>query len=253
MSYSECCVKGSLWNGNPTGEEITLANNETYVTGNNPNVAIMVIHDAFGWTFPNTRILADSYAKEADATVYMPDFFGGEVLPSDIVRDPSQWHKLDMPGFMGRNTKEIREPEIFSCVRALRSQGYKRVGVIGFCFGGWAVFRLGAKEKEKDNDGLVDCISTAHPSLLEKGEIDAVGVPVQILAPENDVMFTPDMKEYANKVIPTLGVPYDYQYFPGVEHGFATRGDEKDVVEYKAMNRAREAAISWFKVWLHLN
>jgi len=248
MAYSECCVKGSLWDGKPAGEEKILANNKTYVTGTNPNVAIMIIHDAFGWTFPNTRILADSYAKEADATVYMPDFFGGEVLPSDILRDTSQWHKLDMPGFMGRNTKEIREPEIFSCARALRSQ-YKRVGVIGFCFGGWAVFRLGAK----GNDGLVDCISTAHPSLLEKGEIDAVGVPVQILAPENDVLFTPDLKEYANKVIPTLGLPYDYQYLPGVEHGFATRGDEKDVVEYKAMNRAREAAISWFKVWLHLN
>lgn len=73
MAYSECCVKGSLWDGKPAGEEKTLANNKTYVTGTNPNVAIMIIHDAFGWTFPNTRILADSYAKEADATVYMPD------------------------------------------------------------------------------------------------------------------------------------------------------------------------------------
>jgi hypothetical protein len=33
-------------------------------------------------------------------------------------------------------------------------------------------------------------------------------------------MFTPELKEFSNKVIPTLGVPYDYQDFPGVEHSF---------------------------------
>src|SRR4051812_31156476 len=40
------------------------------------------------------------------------------------------------------------------------------------------------------NGGLDDCISTAHPSLLEKCEIEAVTVPVQILAPEFDPIFT---------------------------------------------------------------
>lgn len=199
--------------------------------------------------------------------------FGGEVLgPFETVADPTQWHKLDLQGFMSRNTKDIRTPEIFECARTLRGGGaqhkYKRLGVIGFCFGGWAVFRLGAKQHNvvsSSDDGspgqpaqpqpLVDCISTGHPSLLDKTEIDAVGVPVQILAPEHDPMFSPEMKEYANKVIPTLDLAYDYQYFPGVEHGFCTRGDPKiaDGQEYKAMNRAREAAISWFKVWLHPN
>ena len=43
MAYSECCVKGSLWDGKPAGEEKILANNKTYVTGTNPNVAIMDI------------------------------------------------------------------------------------------------------------------------------------------------------------------------------------------------------------------
>jgi hypothetical protein len=40
-------------------------------------------------------------------------------------------------------------------------------------------------------------------------------------------MFTPELKEFSNKVIPTLGVPYDHQYFLGVEHSFATRGDQQ--------------------------
>lgn len=55
------------------GRELTLSDNAAYVTGSNSEVAILVIRDLFGWTFPNIRLLADPYAEEADATVYVPD------------------------------------------------------------------------------------------------------------------------------------------------------------------------------------
>jgi dienelactone hydrolase len=44
-----------------------------------------------------------------------------------------------MLSFLGRNSKANRQAAVFECAKALRSQ-YKRVGAIGFCFGGWAVF-----------------------------------------------------------------------------------------------------------------
>lgn len=240
----DCCLKGFKWDAQPTGKEASLAGLSCYVTGSNPNVAIMIIHDLYGWTFQNSRILADHYAEEVNATVYVPDFFGGEVLPLDILQDQSQWHKLDLPAFLARNTKAIREPQIVECASTLRQQ-YKRTGAIGFCFGGWGVFRLGAQGRN-----LVDCISTAHPTSLEKDEIGRVGVPVQIMAPEFDPMFTAELKEFSNRTIPTLGVPYDYQYFPGVEHAFAVRGDPKNPAEMKAMERAKNAAVLWFRQWL---
>ena len=31
------------------------------------------VHDAYGWTFTNARVLADHYANEVDATVFLPD------------------------------------------------------------------------------------------------------------------------------------------------------------------------------------
>lgn len=68
----ECCVKGFEWDGTPSGKEAKLGNNDTYVTGDGA-VAILVIADGFGWTFTNNRLLADHYAKEADATAYLPD------------------------------------------------------------------------------------------------------------------------------------------------------------------------------------
>lgn len=147
--------------------------------------------------------------------------------------------------FIGRNNKDIRYPEMESVFKAVK-QSHKKVGAIGYCYGGWAVFKLGAK-----GNNYVDAISTAHPSLLTKEEISAVGVPVQILAPETDQMLTPELKEYCNAEIPKLGVEYDYQYFPGLSHGFAVRGDQNNAEQKKGLERAKNSAVYWFSQHLH--
>ncbi|OGM47707.1 endo-1 [Aspergillus bombycis] len=243
----DCCLKAFRWNGSPAGEETKLADLNCYRTGSNSKAAILLVHDLFGWTFSNTRLLADHLAEEVGATVYVPDFFGGEALPVDALLDQSRWNELDLTGFLNRNTRDVREPQIFNCARALRvTNQYASLGAIGFCFGGWAVFRLGAKAV-----GLVDCVSTAHPTFLEERDIREIGVPVQIMAPEHDPQFNAELKAYSNEVIPTLGVPYDYQYFPTLTHGFATRGDPRDKSERAGMERAKNAAVLWFRQWLH--
>ena len=206
---------------------------------------MLLIHDLVGWTFPNVRLLADHYAQETDATVYVPDFFGGEVLPFEPI-NKLRWHEVDVPGFMKKNARDIREPEIFECARALRAK-YKKVGAVGFCYGGWAVFRLGAKEHQPP---LVDCISTGHPSLLTKKDIDEVAVPVQILAPEIDPVFTAELKTYSFETIQKLGVPFNYQHFPGVEHACFIRGDTEKAGEREALARGKNAAVGWLKEFL---
>lgn len=70
---SDCCLRGFRWEAQPCGTESTIANIKTYITGNNSSAAVVLIADLFGWTFPNIRLLADHYADEADATVYVPD------------------------------------------------------------------------------------------------------------------------------------------------------------------------------------
>lgn len=67
------CLSGFEWDGIPIGKHAMLANNDTYVTGTDKNVAVLIIHDIYGWTFPNTRLVADHFAKEIDATVFIPD------------------------------------------------------------------------------------------------------------------------------------------------------------------------------------
>ncbi|KIY02293.1 uncharacterized protein Z520_02431 [Fonsecaea multimorphosa CBS 102226] len=247
---ASCCVTGFRWDGTPKGHEATLANNKAYVTGTNKESAVLIVHDIFGWTLNNARLLADHYAEEADVTVYLPDFFGGDIVTPDRLMGTGEHansEPFDVMGFLGKNNKEVRQPEIFACATALKKDlGYKKVGAIGFCYGGWAVFRLAAK-----GNNLIDCVSTAHPSLLDKAEIDALGVPTQILAPEEDPLYTPELKEYSLKTLPTLNIEYDYQYFPGLAHGFATRGDTKDPKQKKGLERAKNAAAAWFREYLH--
>ncbi|KAH8422461.1 dienelactone hydrolase family protein [Aspergillus melleus] len=242
---SDCCKSGFKWEGIPTGTEATFAGTRTYITGQSKSAAILYIHDIFGWKFPNARVLADYYAEKANATVYVPDFFDGEIVSPEMLEDPVKRASFSIPDFAARHSKDLRWPTILNFATELRKQ-YDKVGTIGFCYGGWAVFRLGARDL-----GLVDCISAAHPSMLEDSEIGSLAVPTQILSPEHDFAFTEELKDKCNIVIPRNNIPYEYVYFPGLAHGFATRGDRNDDVQKKGLERAARSAVGWFGEWLH--
>ncbi|KAL7655782.1 hypothetical protein ACMYSQ_004924 [Aspergillus niger] len=245
MSISECCIKGFRWNDTPTGRTDTLGPNAVYITGSNPDIAILFIPDLYGWTFPNVRLLADHFATEINATVFVPDFFGGEILDFDLITT-NQFSRLDLPGFLSRNGRTQREPEIFEFARRLRRElGFRRIGAVGYCYGGWASFRLGAAEHA--NEPLVDCISIGHPSLLLKEDIENVAVPVQVLAPEIDAAYTAELKTYTFETLQRRQVVFDYQHFPGVEHSCFIRGDINQPGERAAMDRGKNAAVAWFR------
>jgi hypothetical protein len=69
-------LKAAEWAANePEGREGKLAGLDCYITGSNISVAILLIHDLYGWTFRNSRLLADHYAEEVGATVYVADLY----------------------------------------------------------------------------------------------------------------------------------------------------------------------------------
>lgn len=185
-------------------------------------------------------------------------------MEEDTIVDEKKRAQFDFMAWAGRHSKEIRGPEVFEAARALKQDlGFQKIAAIGYCWGGWPAFQLAAKGKHKTGPcasvtdcilgrDLVDCISVAHPTFVTKEEIDAVGVPVQIIAPENDPAFTPELRAYANKVIPELNVEYDYQHFPKLDHGFAVRGDPNDKTQKEGLERAKNAAVSWFCTILQL-
>lgn len=145
---SDCCKTGFKWDGEPTGTTTKIGGLDTYVAGSNKERAILMIHDVFGWTFPNLRILADQYATETNSTVYLPDFFGGEVIVG-ILKDEEKRKAFDLMAFIGRNSKDIRFPEITKVTKEIRSQRFKKIGAIGFCYGG--VSLISAKSVKSAN------------------------------------------------------------------------------------------------------
>ncbi|PYI30304.1 alpha/beta-hydrolase [Aspergillus indologenus CBS 114.80] len=258
-----CCLRTpSPWPSPPTGTgtgtgtttplTTPLKPHSVYTTGHHPTRAIVVLHDLLGWSFPPLRLLADRYADRAPATVFLPDFFGGESLPAGPIL-AGRWADLDLPGFLGRNARSVREPEIVAFVRYLRvGLGFERVGVVGFCWGGWAALRLGGNggDGEGQRQYLVDCVSIGHPSLVTEEDIAGVQVPVQVLAPQRDPVYTAQLKAFTVQNLQERGVPFEYRFFPGVEHGCFTRGDEGVPGEREALARGREAVGCWMRGWL---
>jgi dienelactone hydrolase len=162
----------------------------------------------------------------------------------DVMSNPEKAKNFDLMAFIGRNSKEIRWPEIKVCAQELRKQ-YSKVAAIGFCYGGWACLKLAA------DVSLIDAVSTAHPSLVDKAEIDGVKIPIQILAPEHDFAYTEELKKYTLETLPKTGVQWEYIYFPGMNHGFATRGDPNDQKQKDALERAKRSAVNFFNEFLH--
>jgi dienelactone hydrolase len=240
----ENCKTGFKWDGTASGKETTLGKSKAYVSGDSKDAAILILTDIFGWTLPNIRLIADHFAKESQATVYVPDLFEGEVVDPDTLSNPEKAKNFDLMGFIGRHSKDIRWPEIKEHAQTLKKQ-YKKVIAIGYCYGGWACFKLAADPQ------LIDAVSMAHPSLVDKAEIDATKVPIQILAPENDFAFTEELKKYALEKLPQLNVPWEYVHFPGVQHGFAARGDPNDPTQKAALEKAKRDAVGFFNEYLH--
>jgi len=80
MSCLEC-FSGHVHEGHPRGKAVKLYGLDVYVsepTRSRPIKGIIVIvSDALGWEFVNSRLLADNYADKGDFKVYLPDFMHG--------------------------------------------------------------------------------------------------------------------------------------------------------------------------------
>lgn len=129
MSISTCCLTGSEWKRQPTGQEGEIAGLNTCVSRSSKETAVVIIHDLFGWKFPNTRLLADHYASDAGATVYVPDFFGGHELSREVFLS-GDFSKLELNKFMEKNNRYAREPERFEVAKALRAK-YTTLHAVG--------------------------------------------------------------------------------------------------------------------------
>ncbi|TPX37239.1 hypothetical protein SmJEL517_g00981 [Synchytrium microbalum] len=256
-----CCADvGFQHEGTATGVEEKLGSLDYYVKRpTTPSTtAIVIATDIFGWKMNNVRLIADYFCENTGFNVYIPDMFDGKALPADVMGDinlhvPQPFMtKIGMYfGLMSRlpklvpwmraNSVSSVAPKIDKFIDDIREkQGITKIGMQGYCYG--APFCL----KNAANADRIQAFCLAHPSAVTiPTDVEPVKVPSLWLCAQHDMVFTPSMRKKAEELLKGKNATFvDYE---GVQHGFASRGDDKEEVVKAAMTDARKRGAEFFK------
>lgn len=211
----------------------------------------------------NARLIADSLAKSG-FDVYVPDLFAGTVIPPEAVdaiagkfegigTSISRGVKLMLAvpkviSLLGWRAKSC-PADVDRCLEELKGK-YKKVGAVGYCFGGRQGILLAQREMGK----LCDAYVVAHPGepIKVPGDLDCFPSPILYVLAEKEFQGPYDPKLIASTLdgLNKDGKVATSRYWPGTTHGFATRVDESVADLKKARDEALEATADFFKAHL---
>ncbi|KAJ4259742.1 hypothetical protein NW762_007673 [Fusarium torreyae] len=218
---------------------------------------ILFLTDVYGIQLKENRQLVDKFASNGFVTV-APDFFNGSPAPS-----------VDTPGFnvtdfLAKHPPSVADPIVAKALTYLRKElGVNKIAATGYCYGGRYVFR----SLDKDGGG-VDVGFTAHPSLLETDEIEAVIKPVSIagageadprrnhwgvgkadICIANDNIFPQKRQAETDAILTKIGKPFTSVLYSGTSHGFAVRPNTSEPQQVFAKEEAFYQAVRFFDAW----
>ncbi|OKL58795.1 hypothetical protein UA08_05860 [Talaromyces atroroseus] len=234
-----CCYQGVKHDGKTTGSFSTLNGVEIYISypaNKSVDYAVLFLTDIIGYRFTNAQLLADQFAANG-YFVMMPDLFCGDPVPLNRPDgfNMQEWKK-------GHGPLAI-DPIVDVCLAGLRNKyGCKKIGAVGYCFGAKYVVRHLHPDK-----GEIDVGYLAHPSFVTPDELKSIKGPLAISAAENDHIFPAEKRHESEDILKTLGIPYQINYYGGVEHGFAVRGSLNRRSVQFAKESAFMQAVQWFK------
>jgi len=234
----ECCRSGFIHDGTPTGEIKNFAGYETYIVypeNKSTDKVLYFITDILGHKFPNSQLVADSFAKEGYLVV-MPDLFNGDNVPFNY----------DGTNFdFGPWLQKHPAPDVTTIVENVLAQiksefKPKKIAAVGYCFGAKYVVQLLGKSS-------IDSGYGAHPSFVTIEEIAAIKRPFSIAAAQTDSIFTTELRQKTEEKLNEIGATYQINLFAKVSHGFAIRCDVKDPWQKFAKEQAFKQAVEWFE------
>ncbi|KAK9448584.1 dienelactone hydrolase [Limtongia smithiae] len=258
------CVSGTIHTGKPLGEEVELCGLKVYVAPKpaEPKGVIVVFSDIFGWTLPNTRLLADAYAKNSEFIVYVPDYFPFQPIPLSYLDayaplspesapsffDSFMQKAASMPSvlsFLVKARGGVTTPLIAKFLEALKATSPELpIFTVGFCFGGRFSLIAGTK---KVAPGTVTAVAALHPSLMSiPSDIENTIVPVSIGVGTKDDLAPLSMIEKMKSIYGKQQVSLEVKIYENMIHGFAVRGDTSVEEVANAMADAKTQVLEWF-------
>lgn len=202
---------------------------------------LIIIPDIWGWNGGRTRNIADFYADRGYCVVVpkilvpaMGEGTDGDACPPEYKPDATF-----MPFMQTFSWDGSFKPKIAACIEHLVSKGCKKIGMIGFCFGGWVVCRTIA---DKDIGSVIVGGCSPHPSIQLEQFAWGGDVAALCAAVDKPVLFLPaggDSPDYdkGGKWLPPLGESVRY---PDQVHGWVPRGDLGDAACAAAVKSALE-------------
>ncbi|KAJ5047072.1 uncharacterized protein L3040_002915 [Drepanopeziza brunnea f. sp. 'multigermtubi'] len=245
--YGLKCTNGGVAGAaNATGTFEDVGGVNTYLSyppgkpsqqNSSAEVAILYLTDIFGVELINNRLLADRLAA-AGYLVVEPDLFGGDPVPVDQMGTPG----FNMTEWRARHPPEAIDAVVTSTIAAIRSQfGVKKIGAVGYCFGGKYVARFLAQGR-----GL-DAGFTAHPSNVVATEWEGIAAPLSIAFGELDGSNTPAQRAAAEAIFRAKNATFQTSLYAGAEHGFAVRTNLTDPKKAFAQESAYFQAVRFWK------
>lgn len=226
------------------GNEIKVENINAYVCQPpyNTDNAVIVVHDIYGYQFPDTRFVVDIIAANGFITI-CPDFFLGKApwTANDHWQDFADWLKQREPTKVDKTADTI--------IKYLKGQfNAKKIGIVGFSWGGMAVHHLMLKNPELKAGvsfyGIIrnsnDRYNLLNPTFFVFGEKD------HTISLDQVTLLQQKLKEYCT-------VPYKVKVYPGQHHGFA-QGKPEDAwpKDLPYMEEARMDMLDWLNTYIIL-
>ncbi|BGP26577.1 hypothetical protein JCM10295v2_005530 [Rhodotorula toruloides] len=229
--------------------------------------AIVLGTDIFGLGLVNPKILADWFAEKTGFPVFVPDYFEGDYIDTSTIKP--QLAALEEPmknkTFLERTLIKISlisgmllkvGPRYFlrhrmsRCFcRDLKEQnGFKRLGWIGYCWGGALAVLLSGENSPLDTS---ICF---HPGTLTVKNFEDIRRPFMLVCSEEDMSFEP-LKPAALSALSTLSSSHNiptkvYDDNPGTVHGFGCRPRLSDPRTKEAFEKGLERSREWFAQYL---
>ena len=126
-----------------SGSVVTIDGYSYYKTNEKSDnkLGVLIIPDIFGWNGGRTRFIADIFAKNGYMAV-IPKFLDppldggtdGDGLPSNF---DFATRRPEFGPYITTFPYAVLSPKIKGGIKLLKEAGVEKIGIIGFCWGGW--------------------------------------------------------------------------------------------------------------------